>query len=1123
MIQPGESLSLHKLNEKRPQSTIVNGGVAPEPDGKTELKAGQARYFALKGRRSGASESQPVVEATPDPRAVDKIQVAAKSHGYAPDAPVKVDSGSPLIIRGLYAARPATEPHRVTPPAKATAAARERVQDAWATGNRDSIRWTTGGRAGDDITTTYAANGDAGQAAEPESGEEDRRGGGGGGESSGRGGRKARAPAVGAVWDDGYKGGWHLSQSETKKEAHEVAARSSGEPAPVFGDETLDFISLVPANGKPAPAVPPQDEEDIDRDGLPSNAEYGSGPRLQLKSGATHFFERSREKQKTDVKSVNAVGFTKATVPDDGWETEPAPIEEATVTRAGIPIVAVNGPLDRESAPELMKTFASDEPQVASREGQLPALGSIPLLGRLHEKTGSHERNGRGDEDTPDVAESTKEAWEVHYRYLPTYARVAEATPTRESEEIEIEVGVMDSFTPGDSDKSLDHRYETLSELSALNTSVQPDTENLWVYSYDPDREVSFVHEKDKSAEAQALERPETSALIRQSTVEIEGLEDLGLAEKALTDGSYDTARHHFQNAQAHLPHRLETADALRRAKNGALIAEDNLVEESSAHKAAQHEIKPGDTLSSIAQRYGTTVKDLAAANQIQNVNRIRVGQKLIVPANPDSSLTDVKEAKLYEPAEPEPEEDQTGPAFKAVGLNPFVNVQQNAFSTFSIDVDTASYTLGRNYMLRGYLPPAESVRTEEFVNFFDYSYTPPANRTFAIHAECAPSPFGRGLQLLKIGVKGRRIGRDQQRQAVLTFVIDTSGSMDTPDRLGMIKKSLRMLLDELAPHDLVGIVQYDSHARLVLEHIPASDKNRILAAIDGLRTSGSTNLEEGLGTGYRAAARAFVPRGENRVLLLSDGVANLGGIEAEQILASIEAHRKQGIYCSVFGFGLGTYNDALLETLADKGDGSYMFIDSEDEARRVFVDDLSATLNGIAGDVKIQVEFNPEFVRRYRQLGYENRQLTKEQFRDDAVDAGEVGSGQSVTALYELDLSQMRVMKQHDRMIQPVQLAVIRVRYKDPETGRVEEIERQLMEDDLVANFESMNVRFRLAAAVAEFAEVLRNSDFAKGSSYADIAAVLRPVAFELRLDGKVKELLMMVQQAGSMPRAKQ
>ncbi|TFH17112.1 MAG: DUF3520 domain-containing protein, partial [Lentisphaerales bacterium] len=570
-------------------------------------------------------------------------------------------------------------------------------------------------------------------------------------------------------------------------------------------------------------------------------------------------------------------------------------------------------------------------------------------------------------------------------------------------------------------------------------------------------------------------------------------------------------------------PHRLETADALRRAKDGAMIAERYLAQESRPDKLAVHETRSGDTLSSIAKRYGTTVKDLVALNRIENPNRIRVGQKLIVPQRPDSSSIDVEEVEAAQPAVPEPEEDQTGPAFKAVGLNPFVNVQQNAFSTFSIDVDTASYTLGRNYMLRGYLPPAESVRTEELVNFFDYSYTPPANRTFTIHAECAPSPFGRGLQLLKIGVKGRRIGRDQQRQAVLTFVIDTSGSMDTPDRLGMIKKSLRMLLDELAPRDLVGIVQYDSHARLVLEHIPASDKNRILAAIDGLRTSGSTNLEEGLGTGYRAAARAFVPRGENRVLLLSDGVANLGGIEAEQILASIEAHRKQGIYCSVFGFGLGTYNDALLETLADKGDGSYMFIDSEDEARRVFVDDLSATLNGIAGDVKIQVEFNPEFVRRYRQLGYENRQLTKEQFRDDAVDAGEVGSGQSVTALYELDLSQMRVMKQHDRMIQPVQLAVIRVRYKDPETGRVEEIERQLMEDDLVANFESMNVRFRLAAAVAEFAEVLRNSDFAKGSSYADIAAVLRPVAFELRLDGKVKELLMMVQQAGSMPRAKQ
>ncbi|MBL7077148.1 MAG: von Willebrand factor type A domain-containing protein [Kiritimatiellae bacterium] len=456
---------------------------------------------------------------------------------------------------------------------------------------------------------------------------------------------------------------------------------------------------------------------------------------------------------------------------------------------------------------------------------------------------------------------------------------------------------------------------------------------------------------------------------------------------------------------------------------------------------------------------------------------------------------------------------------FTAYGVNPFVVTRKEAFSTFGIDVDTASYTLTRSMMRQGALPPAEAVRTEEFVNAFDYDHVAPTHRTFRIYTELAPSPFGRGLQMLKIGVKGRRVGREEQRPAVLTFLVDTSGSMNAPERLGLVQKSLRLLVENLGPHDQVAVIQYDSHARLLLEHTPASHKDVILKAINRMQCSGSTNLEEGMNEAYRLAAEAFIGGAENRVLLLSDGVANLGSIAAEDILNKVAAYRKQGIFCSVFGVGSGSYDDTMLETLANKGDGVYTFLDSEEQARRVFVDDLAATLNTIASDVKIQVEFNPNIVRRYRQLGYENRRLKKEDFRNDAVDAGEVGSGQSVTALYELDLLPMLLAKTRIEL-PPRRLATVRVRYRRIDTGRVEEIERAVWPHECLPVFEKASNGFRLAATVAEFAEILRGSPHARGSRYKDVTDVLRPVALELHLDKRVQELLQMVTAAESTPR---
>ena len=451
----------------------------------------------------------------------------------------------------------------------------------------------------------------------------------------------------------------------------------------------------------------------------------------------------------------------------------------------------------------------------------------------------------------------------------------------------------------------------------------------------------------------------------------------------------------------------------------------------------------------------------------------------------------------------------------KIAAVNPFVSVAKSPFSTFAIDVDTASYTLARNYLNRGQRPPAELVRTEEFVNFFDYDYRPPERDLFRVVTEVAPSKFGHGLQLMKIGVKGKRLGREEQRQAVLTFLVDTSGSMNKTDRIGLIKKSLSMLVRKLAPHDQVAIVQYGSDARILLEHTVASEQKKILAVIDAMQCNGSTNLEKGMHRAYQLAASAFIGGGENKVLLLSDGVATLGADSAKDILEDVAGYKKQGITCSVFGFGMATYDDAMLEQLANKGDGAYIFIDSEDEARRVFVDDLAATLNTIATDVKIQVEFKKDQVVQYRQLGYENRQLKKEDFRNNAIDAGEVGSGQSVTALYELDMNQSFVVPQSSRRRgkrAPAVVAIVRVRYRRVDSGKVEEIEHVVTERDLLGSFDKASARFRLAACVAETAEILRGSSFANGSELKDVAKELRPVALDLHLDKRVQELLRIV-----------
>lgn len=443
---------------------------------------------------------------------------------------------------------------------------------------------------------------------------------------------------------------------------------------------------------------------------------------------------------------------------------------------------------------------------------------------------------------------------------------------------------------------------------------------------------------------------------------------------------------------------------------------------------------------------------------------------------------------------------------FKGSGTNPFIDTEDDHLSTFSMDVDTGSYSITRRYLTDGYLPPPEAVRVEEFVNIFDFNYTPPTDSAFAIHIDGAPSKFGEGkrLQLLRIGLQGRVIPDEHRKDASLTFVIDVSGSMKKENRLELVKKALTLLVDQLQPTDKVGIVVYGSRGRLVLPHTGIDQRSKILLAIHSLRSGGSTNAEEGLRIGYDLAWRNASVNHINRVILCSDGVANVGKTGPKEILEEIRAYVKKGITLSTVGFGMGNYNDVLMEQLADTGSGNYAYVDTLSEAKRIFVESLTGTLQIIAKDAKIQVDFNPEVVSRFRLIGYENRYLDHEQFRDDTVDAGEVGSGHQVTALYEIKLHPDTTGK----------LATVSIRYADADTHQVSEVSQDISLSQLHESFDAAPTTFRLAAAVAEFAEILRESYWAKDGSLDSVHQVVKGAFSEIEGD-QVVELMYLLGKA--------
>ena len=457
------------------------------------------------------------------------------------------------------------------------------------------------------------------------------------------------------------------------------------------------------------------------------------------------------------------------------------------------------------------------------------------------------------------------------------------------------------------------------------------------------------------------------------------------------------------------------------------------------------------------------------------------------------------------------PNPDRMMPYYQDVGRDKFTSTQENAFkiardervSTFSIDVDTASYSFVRASLNNNALPQPAAVRTEELINYFPYDYAAPrtAQQPFSSNVAVFPSPFTAGRKLVRIGIKGYAIERATRPRANLVFLIDTSGSMNAPNKLPLVKKSLGLLLDQLGPDDRVSIVTYAGSAGTALEPTSASQKDKILAIIDQLGAGGSTAGAEGIRQAYTLAGRNLDPNGVNRVVLATDGDFNVGITDQNELKGYIERERGKGIFLSVLGFGMGNYNDALMQTLAQNGNGAAAYIDTLGEARKTLVDEATSTLFPIAKDVKIQVEFNPATVAEYRLIGYETRMLNRDDFDNDKVDAGDVGSGQTVTAIYEIvpvggprTMGDLRYSKPAPQAVAAAasEYGFVKIRYKLPKSDRSQMISTPIDRRVEFARFADAPQDARFATGVAAFAELLRGGRYSGSMTYDDVLQIV-------------------------------
>jgi Ca-activated chloride channel family protein len=435
---------------------------------------------------------------------------------------------------------------------------------------------------------------------------------------------------------------------------------------------------------------------------------------------------------------------------------------------------------------------------------------------------------------------------------------------------------------------------------------------------------------------------------------------------------------------------------------------------------------------------------------------------------------------------------------------NPLKLAAEEPVSTFSIDVDTGAYANVRRILTEGRLPPSDAVRVEEMINYFAYEDPLPARRgePFRVTTEVGPNPWNPQTRLLRIGIRAWDQPADELPPANLVFLVDVSGSMRSPDKLPLLKQSLRLLTGRLDKDDSLSLVVYSGASGVVLEPTPGDEQAKILAAIDGLEAGGSTNGAAGIALAYAQARQAYMDRGINRVILATDGDFNVGTVNHEALVDLIKRERASGVSLTTLGFGGGNYNDRLMEQLADHGNGNHAYIDSLLEAQKVLVDEMGATLHTVARDVKIQIEFNPAVVREHRLVGYENRMLAREDFNNDRVDAGEIGAGHSVVALYELALvgdAGARVdplrygAKRPKGPANRNEIAFLRMRFKRPDHDDSELLEHPISTVDILRTLETTSDDYRFSAAVAAFGQRLRGGEFLEGFGYEAIEELAR------------------------------
>ena len=455
----------------------------------------------------------------------------------------------------------------------------------------------------------------------------------------------------------------------------------------------------------------------------------------------------------------------------------------------------------------------------------------------------------------------------------------------------------------------------------------------------------------------------------------------------------------------------------------------------------------------------------------------------------------------------------------------------ENPLSTFSISVDNASYTNARRYLQNGTLPPVDAVRVEEMINYFDYDYPDaPKGKPFSLITEAGPAPWNPKHHRVHIGIHGKKLNTEELPVQNLVFLIDVSGSMSSAEKLPLLKSSMKLLVDELQPQDRVSIVVYASHVGVVLQSTPASEKHTILAAINGLQASGSTSGGAGIQMAYQQAEAHYMPEGNNRIILATDGDFNVGMSSTGDLARLVSEKREKGIYLTVLGMGMGNYKDNRLHELAKNGNGNYYYIDNFQEARKIFVQDMRANLFTIAQDVKIQVEFNPAQVQAYRLIGYETRLLKNEEFNDDKKDAGELGAGHTVTALYEIvptgvewkgtpgvDPLKYQEVETPVKRAASNELLTLKLRYKNPGSTTSQLLEQPLPVASIRKQVEQTSDNFRFSAGVALFGQLLRKSEHCAGATFAQSAALCRGALGADEL-GYRRELLALIDSADGL-----